>query len=67
MATRIRTSAKHTHQLNRYAGEWVVFVNEHIVAHARVLSEAMAEVEKRGLQDKASVFRVPRKDEGPYV
>lgn len=60
------TKQKKTH-LNRYAGEWVVFIDEKIVAHDKALARAMAEVEKKGVANRASVFLVPRKDEGPYV
>jgi hypothetical protein len=53
--------------LSRYAGEWVAFVKANVVAHDKSLSKTMAQIEKQGLQDKASVFLVPRKNEGPYV
>jgi len=67
MVNKKSTKVKKNQNLNRYAGEWVVFVDDAIVAHDKVLTEAMGAVKKRGLQNKASVFLVPRKDEGPYV
>lgn len=67
MATKLITKSKKQSDLNRYAGEWVVFVNDTIVAHDKELNQAMIHIEKESLQKKASVFLVPRKDEGPYV
>lgn len=67
MVTRIHTPLKVKKNLGQYAGEWIVFVNDIIVAHDKELTQAMSEVEKKGLQNKASVFLVPRKDEGPYA
>lgn len=67
MATRISSQAKAKKKLDHYAGEWVVFVGDRIVAHDKKLARVMAAVEKKNLQRKASVFLVPRKDEGPYV
>lgn len=54
-------------KLDRYAGKWVAFVEEKIIAHNENLGELMREIDSRGLRKKASVFLVPRKDEGPYV
>lgn len=67
MAAKIHLQSKTKKSLNRYAGEWVAFVNGDIVAHDKELAKVMGKVEKRRLQNKASVFLVPRKDEGPYV
>ena len=66
MATKIIIQPKKQTKLDRYAGEWVVFVKNNIITHGKILTEVMAEAKKQSLQDKASVFRVPRKDEGPY-
>jgi hypothetical protein len=54
-------------KLHSYAGEWVAFVDEKIVAHNKNLKDLMKEVDAKGLRKKASVILVPRKDEGPYV
>ncbi|MBU3965574.1 hypothetical protein KKG29_04055 [Patescibacteria group bacterium] len=54
-------------KLHFYAGEWVAFVGEKIVAHNKELKDLMKEVDTKGLRKKASVILVPRKDEGPYV
>ncbi|OHB18448.1 MAG: hypothetical protein A2666_05180 [Parcubacteria group bacterium RIFCSPHIGHO2_01_FULL_47_10b] len=67
MATSIRIQSKSTKNLNRYAGQWVVFVDNAIIAHDKALNEAMSHARKKGLHKKASVFLVPRKDEGPYI
>lgn len=62
-----KTKTKARHSLNRYAGEWVAFVDGGVVAHNKILAGLMREVEGKNIKSKASVFRVPRKDEGPYV
>jgi hypothetical protein len=54
-------------KLHSYAGEWVAFVAEQIVAHNKDLKDLMKEVDARSLRKKASVILVPRKDKGPYV
>ena len=53
--------------LDHYAGEWVAFVAEQIVAHNKDFKDLMREVDAKGFRKKASVFLVPRKDEGPYI
>jgi len=53
--------------LSRYAGQWVAIVAGEVIAHNDILKNLMAELEGLGESDKASVFLVPRKDEGPYV
>ncbi len=54
-------------RLDHYAGEWVAFVGEKIVAHNKDLKDLMKEVDAGGLRKKASVILIPRKDEGPYI
>lgn len=54
-------------RLDRYAGEWVAFVNDRVVEHSRRLNALMKKVEAKGLKKRTSVFLVPRKGEGPYV
>jgi hypothetical protein len=54
-------------KLDSYAGEWVAFVGDKIVAHNKNLKDLMKEVDAKKLRKKASIFLVPRKDEGPYV
>jgi dihydroxyacetone kinase-like predicted kinase len=53
--------------LDSYAGEWVAFVGDKIVAHNKNLKDLMKEIDAKGLRKKASILLVPRKDEGPYV
>lgn len=69
MATKIRSQLKSkSKKLDHYAGEWVAFIGEKVVAHHRALARTMAEVEQKGFaKSKVSVFLVPRKDEGPYA
>ncbi len=68
MPSKIRTQSKKKREnLGQYAGQWVVFVKGKIVAHAKTLDGIMIGVKKQGLEEKAAVFLVPRKDEGPYV
>ena len=54
-------------KLDGYAGKWVAFLGESIVASADTLKDLMKEIDDRGLRKKVSVFLVPRKDEGPYI
>jgi len=54
-------------KLDNYAGKWVAFRREIIVASADTLKELMKEIDAKGLRKKVSVFLVPRKDEGPYI
>lgn len=54
-------------KLSRYAGQWVAFVQEKIVEHGEDLKTLMKKIDEKGLRKKASVFLVPRKDEGPYI
>lgn len=53
--------------LDQYAGRWVAFIDGKIIDSGTTLKELMAKVKKMDLEEKASVFLVPRKDEGPYV
>lgn len=53
--------------LDRYAGKWVAFVDEKVVAFGDTLEEVASKVEKMKLKKRAVYFLVPRKDEGPYI
>lgn len=61
-----KTISKKT-KLDRYAGKWVAFVKGKIVAHNETLRDLMKEIDLKGIRKQASIFLVPRKDEGPYV
>ncbi|MEK7077580.1 MAG: DUF5678 domain-containing protein [Patescibacteria group bacterium] len=65
--TAVRTGDPIKQNLNRYAGEWVAFVDGRVVGHDEKLKGLMKKIEIKGFSDKASIFLVPRKDEGPYV
>lgn len=54
-------------KLDSYAGEWIAFVENKIIAHNKTLKELMQGIDEKDLRRKASVFLVPRKDEGPYI
>lgn len=54
-------------KLSRYAGEWVVLAGGRVVSHNSTLVKAMAVAERTGFRKKTSVFKVPRKNEGPYL
>ena len=54
-------------KLDHYAGRWVAFLGESIIASAGNLKDLMMEIDAKGLRGKVSVFLVPRKDEGPYI
>jgi len=53
--------------LDKYAGKWVAFVDEKIVAFGNTLEEVANKIEKMKLKKRAVYFLVPRKDEDPYV
>jgi len=53
--------------LERFAGEWVAFVEDKIVSHNKILKDLMKEVKKRLPRKKPSILLVPRKEEGPYI
>ena len=67
MATVSLKSNKKITSLDKYTGKWIAFINGKIIASAKTLQELMREVKEKGLEKKASVFLVPRKDEGPYI
>ncbi len=54
-------------KLDPYAGKWVAFLGEKIVASADTLKDLMREIDDKNLREKVSVFLVPRKNEGPYI
>lgn len=53
--------------LAAYAGKWVAFLNNRVVAAESSLPEVMRKLTARATRQKSSVFLVPRQDEGPYV
>ncbi len=66
---RVNTSTKN---MGQYAGKWVAIdtKNDRIVASGKTLQEISSFVTgKTGDKHKiaAAAFKVPRKDEGPYV
>lgn len=60
-------SNKKTVSLDKYAGKWVAFVDDKIVAWADTLEGVANKIEKMKLKKRAVYFLVPRKDEGPYI
>lgn len=54
-------------KLDRYAGKWVAFLGDRVVAFAETLEELEEKVKKLKAEKKAVYFLVPRKDEGPYI
>lgn len=56
-----------TIKLNRFAGQWVGYVQGKVVAHSQTLKELMMEIKHRNLEKKTTVFLEPRPDEGPYI
>jgi hypothetical protein len=52
-------------KLDFYAGEWVAFVGNKIVAHNKNLKDLMKEIDAKKLR-KSLNFLVPRKDEGTF-
>ena len=53
--------------LAAYAGKWVAFSKNRIVAVGPSLPEVMRRLPPRRPRLKPSIFLVPRRDEGPYV
>ena len=58
---------KKTSNLSAFAGRWVAFSNNRVVAVGPSLPEVMRKLSTRSPRLKPSVFLVPRRDEGPYV
>lgn len=52
--------------LAAYAGKWVALSNDRVVAVGSSLPEVMRRT-PAAPRKQASVFLVPRRDEGPYV
>jgi hypothetical protein len=61
------TEAAEKIDVSAYAGEWVALLEGRVVAHHATLDGLMEDVREQGVEEEASVFLVPRKDEGPYV
>lgn len=66
-ATISKQHTSSTIRLDRYAGKWVAFLRERIVASAETLEELEKKVKKLKAEKRAVYFLVPRKDEGPYI
>lgn len=60
-------SNKKATPLDKYAGKWVAFVDEKIIAWADRLEELDKKIKKIKLKQEPVYFLVPRKDEGPYI
>jgi len=58
---------KGTISLDKYAGKWVAFVEDKLVAWADTLEELAEKIKKLKLKKRPVYFLVPRKDEGPYI
>ncbi len=67
MAKRLLKSKRKVISLDRYAGEWVAFIDGKVITADESLKDLMAEAKKRGVEKKVSVFLVPREGEGPYI
>lgn len=58
---------KRTPDLSAYAGKWVAFSKNAVVAVASSLPELMRKLPVHAPRPQPSVFLVPRRDEGPYA
>ena len=58
---------KRTPNLTAYAGKWVAFSDNKVIAAGSSLPEVMRKLPARTRALKPSLFLVPRQDEGPYV
>jgi len=50
-----------------YAGKWVAFSRNRVIAAGTSLSGVLQKAEAKRPRVRPSVFLVPRDDEGPYV
>lgn len=53
--------------LDKYAGEWVGFVDGKVVAHGGTLKKLMEKIKRLKPKKKPSVLLVPEESEGPYI
>lgn len=58
---------KQAPNLAAYAGKWVAFSSNRVVASGSSLPEVMRKLPAAQRRLKPSLFLVPRRDEGPYV
>jgi len=49
--------------LNKYSGKWIAFLGNKIVGNKKTLKDLMREMEKKGIDEKITVFLVPKKKE----
>jgi len=52
-----------TVSLDKYAGKWVAFLGDKIVGSKKSLKSLMKEMDKKGIDEKVTVFLVPKKKE----
>ncbi|PIS35877.1 MAG: hypothetical protein COT36_00075 [Parcubacteria group bacterium CG08_land_8_20_14_0_20_38_56] len=62
----IKSHKKDT-SLDKYAGKWVAFVDEEVIAFGNTLEELDKKIKKLKFKQEPVFFLVPRKDEGPYI
>lgn len=54
--------------LKRFEGKWVVIIdNNKVVDFDDNFDNLIQRAQKKSLLNKANIFLVPRKDEGPYI
>lgn len=58
---------KKTIPLDKYAGEWIGFVDGKVVAHEGTLKKLMDKIKKLKVKKRPSVLLVPKKGEENYV
>lgn len=63
----MRRQSKRGQDLTAYAGKWVAFSKNRVVAAGTSVSEVMHKLEAQPPRVRPSLFLVPRNDEGPYV
>lgn len=71
MSTKIKTKLNKAN-LSRYAGKWVAIKNGKVIASGRTINDIRKYItrkkgDKTPLKKLPAAFKVPRKDEGPYV
>lgn len=67
MAKVILKKTKRSVGLDKYAGKWVAFIDNKIIAWADTLKDLAEKIKRLKPKKRPVYFLVPRKDEGPYI
>lgn len=59
--------SEHQKELEKYAGKWIAVLNKKVVGSGDTVTEAMREVDEKGIKQMPLVTSIDRKDEGIYM